>query len=380
MNSTAANPVIVLLRQRRGMLTLAMLFPLAAVTTWLSLRPPPGVPVDAVSTHQNWADESSCIDCHEQAEHYFSTGHAQTLRPAADPSSLERLQQVAAAEELAGEQTSIRFTNGGVYASTRVGERLNEVPLDWCFGSGQHACTWTSTMPDSSSATDQLEFRWTWYHGGVIDVTPGQPQQPTPGYFGKLGVLHDGPKAMRCFSCHADYLPDDSGRIDEGRIQPGISCQRCHGPRQAHVASDGELTPSGWRARDRMDAVHRCAQCHRRAEELPPEAIDPHDESIVRFQPVGLVQSKCFTQSEMTCTTCHDPHLPMAAQDSRGLWQCVQCHNPQRSEHVLCAAGEDDRCLECHMPAVRMEAPIAFTDHWIRVRDGSSPHAVAPQP
>ncbi|MEZ6134845.1 MAG: multiheme c-type cytochrome [Pirellulaceae bacterium] len=329
---------------------------------------------DAVHSQAGWADEASCIDCHEQAEFFSRTGHAQTLRPASDATSLEALRRVSNSPRLAAEGTRLEFDADRVFAVTGMespGTSLADavrVQLDWCFGSGLHAQTWTATLLDSSGATDQLEFRWSLYHGELVDRTPGQPTDPTDGRLGKLGVLFDGPKSARCFACHANYVPEFQGAIDERGILPGVTCQRCHGPRQSHVASDGEFSDPHWSSKDRLESVHRCAQCHRRADELTAEEVTTENKAIVRFQPVGLVQSKCFTHSQMTCTTCHDPHLPPDMQELHRIDQCVQCHQPDNIDHVTCGAGESSDCLRCHMPKVQMDAPVAFTDHWIRVR------------
>ncbi len=339
------------------------------VTAWSARLPPDPVPVDAVSSRHGWADEASCIDCHRQAEAFAQTGHAQTLMRATHPTSRALLASLAADTQVRAEQTQIDASPDAVVVRTSDGLTTTRVELDWCFGSGMHARTWTSILPDSTGASDLLEFRWSWYHGNVIDVTPGQPRQASQGHYGKLGVLFDGPKAFRCFACHSSYLPERSGAIPEEQLVPGIGCQRCHGPRQQHVDSDGDYSDPAWRAADRMDAVNRCGQCHRRADELRAEELTTDNTAIVRFQPVGLVQSACFVGSEMTCTTCHNPHTPASQQDMRGIWQCVQCHSPEHPQHVLCGAGEADDCLMCHMPAVQMDAPVRFTDHWIRIRD-----------
>ncbi|GIW98638.1 MAG: hypothetical protein KatS3mg111_1971 [Pirellulaceae bacterium] len=351
------------------MAPLGLLVTLLTLGSYAALRPiPTRVPPDAVQSTVGMVDESTCAECHSEADSFAQTGHARTLRPANDPLSLDLLRQMAAADKPRQAGLDIEFRDDKVLAVHRAGDRERKVELKWCFGSGEHACTWTSTLPDSLGAIDLLEFRYTWFHGeGVFDISPGQPQQDSAGYFGPLGVLFDGPKARRCFSCHTTYLPIRDGVIEEAHVRGGVTCQRCHGPRARHVASEGEFRDPRWKVQDQMDAIHRCAQCHRRAEEQPPESIWPGNPDIVRFQPVGLVQSACFQNSAMTCTTCHDPHRPLADQNSRGRWQCIQCHDPDADHHVTCAAGEMDGCIDCHMPSVRMEAPIEFTDHWIRV-------------
>ena len=326
------------------------------------------VAVDALEDRSDLADESRCADCHSQATYFWETGHAQTLTLATDEPSRALLATFNSSELPRSEDTLVQVLEDRIVARHHQGEEFHEIELKWCFGSGQHARTWTSTMSDSIGGTDQLEFRWTWYHSeNSFDITPGQPLEPSPGVFGSLGVLFDGPKSRRCFACHATYLPESNGAIDEPKIHAGVTCQRCHGPRGKHVATSGEHLNQQWLYSDRMTSIHRCAQCHRRAEELEPDTIRAGNPDIVRFQPVGMVQSACFINSEMTCTTCHDPHLPFSRQDSRGIWQCVQCHNPNQDDHVLCGAGNGDDCIRCHMPSVEMSTPVTFVDHWIRV-------------
>jgi hypothetical protein len=329
--------------------------------------------VDIAAIPTGWADESRCADCHEQQpDAVLQPGQARTLAPASDPDSLRVLRRLEASSIGRTEKVHVEVVDDQIYVVNRSGEVTITVKLDWCFGSGTHARTWVSTLPDSFNATNLLELRWTWYHSlSDFDVTPGQPEVAGRTAVGQMGLLFDGPRAWRCFDCHSTRLSLNDGRIEESHIQAGVTCQRCHGPRQSHVASEGEWHDPLWAVADRDDAVGRCAECHRSVEEQRAHEIRQDNPDIVRFQPVGLSQSACFTKSQMSCTTCHDPHRPMGEQDSKGIWQCLQCHNSDQPDHVLCGKGMRDRCLGCHMPPVKTEVPVAFTDHWIRVRDES---------
>ncbi|MCA9054569.1 MAG: hypothetical protein KDA75_12070 [Planctomycetaceae bacterium] len=318
-----------------------------------------------------WADEQSCSDCHEQALEFSETGHARTLHRAEEPELVGLLKQLA--DEPAARESGVRIDESehGLFAVHHVDGVDRRVQLDWCFGSGHHARTWGGVLDDSWGTSDLLEFRWTWYSAlERFGVTPGQPADIDPSYFGGLGLLFDHPKARRCFGCHATRYQLDNGHLIQDSVVPGVTCQRCHGPRATHVASEGEHSDFSWRGISQLESVHRCAECHRRAEEQKPEDIREDNPEISRFQPVGLLQSPCFQRSpELTCITCHDPHRPMSAQDSRGDWQCIQCHDGAHADRPLCGAGESSDCLRCHMPKVESSIPIRFTDHWIRIRD-----------
>ncbi|MDA1252226.1 MAG: multiheme c-type cytochrome [Planctomycetota bacterium] len=341
----------------------------ARLDFWLPFR-------DAVEIPIGLADESGCVECHEQAESFSLTGHARTLTRATHPDSLAALRQLkqtasALAEGLRVELPSEETSSNAVRVTQSSGEEArSELKLDWCFGSGEHARTWVGTLNDSWGATDLVEFRWTHFHAtGGFDVTPGQVDSPPPGYFQGLGVLYDAPKARSCFACHATSLTVSEGRLDAASLKPGVTCQRCHGSRQAHVDSEGKVGDSFWRTATQLESVNRCGQCHRRADEQEPDTITTDNVDIVRFQPVGLVQSACFRGSpQMTCMTCHDPHRPLSAQDSLGIRQCVQCHDGAEGHDPFCGAGHRDDCLRCHMPKIQSRRPVEFTDHWIRIR------------
>ncbi|MCR9198551.1 MAG: cytochrome c3 family protein [Planctomycetaceae bacterium] len=325
---------------------------------------------DAVFRHDGWADSASCGECHEQAEEFDQTGHAQTLLPATAPHSVQLLQMLEDSDIGQKQRVTIDAAGEQLLLARTTESGTTRAAVGWCVGSGTHARTWVSILPDSMGATDLLEYRWTWFRDGQdFAVTPGHPDVVPPTGAGCLGLQFDGPRAVRCFSCHATRLGTREDRVDEAHLVAGVRCQRCHGPRGEHVASGGEITNDSWRFEDREESVRRCGQCHRNAEEFTAEELRPNNTVLPRFQPVGLTQSSCYLLSELSCTSCHDPHKPLSAQDSLGDWQCVQCHSPEHNSQTLCAAGHSADCVRCHMPKVRQpDSPLKFTDHWIRIR------------
>ena len=358
---------------RRLSLFVGLILGMMVLTQFRSNGSSSSFPVPSVGGGE-YVEEKVCADCHlEQAEFFSQTGHARTLQPASDPESLALLNEFHKVATQKDETLNVDIDPEGIVVSSQIGSENQNLELDWCFGSGTHARTWVGTLPDSWGERDLVEFRWSWFHElEDFDITPGQSVQKGTGYFAALGTLFDTPKARRCFSCHSTVLPQDQGRTDFQKLHPGVTCQRCHGPRQDHVESGGEVRERFWSNASQLDSIRRCGECHRIAEDQKPEEIQPDNPDIVRFQPVGLVQSPCFKNSpQLTCVTCHNPHQPLSAQNPGGIWQCVQCHDPKDDNHVLCSAGKLDNCLECHMPKVQVFENIQFTDHWIRVREPS---------
>lgn len=379
MKSVTGVPLIVMRRAgelltNKRLIVVALVFGVFAL--WRISAPHSAKPQDRIAVSSGWADEQRCVECHQQAVDFGRTGHARTLRLAVDVDSVVHLRRLSEDAPQLDEALRLHFSDDHVHAVDSGHGVDRQLPLDWCFGSGRHACTWVGTLSDSWGTTDLVEFRWTWYSAlERFDVTPGQPPTRGDDHFGGLGVLFDHPKARRCFACHASFLPMHEGRLDESKIKAGVTCQRCHGPQQKHVKSGGAFVPESLHRLSQSESVRRCAQCHRSADEQSSADITRENREIVRFQPVGLVQSACFQKSStLTCVTCHDPHRPLEAQDSGGIWQCVQCHDSTKPDRTACQAGHRENCLKCHMPKVRGAAPLFFTDHWIRVRhDEASP-------
>jgi formate-dependent nitrite reductase cytochrome c552 subunit len=49
--------------------------------------------------------------------------------------------------------------------------------------------------------------------------------------------------------------------------------------------------------------------------------------------------------------------------------RCLECHTRANSQEPDCPQQTlVSDCVGCHMPKVKMNAPVSFTDHWTRVR------------
>jgi hypothetical protein len=150
----------------------------------------------------------------------------------------------------------------------------------------------------------------------------------------------------------------------------------------------GETTIERLSSLPPLEAVERCGECHRRAEDFD-NAIFHDNKSIVRFAPVGLTQSPCFLKqadvkladgntARMDCATCHDPHVGSIRPEMISI-SCGKCHQGTAETAGHCTSPETAaNCLPCHMPQVPMNEELSFTDHWIRVRSKESPRPTLP--
>ncbi len=190
-----------------------------------------------------------------------------------------------------------------------------------------------------------------------------------------------------CLQCHASRVQPVAGTTNGYAAPPfregGVSCERCHGAGEAHIAGRGKMINPAKLAPDRRDSI--CAQCH-----LSGEARIARAGAEGSFRPGGLLsdsqvvfewsgnpdmnvtshferlaESACKKASgdRLWCGSCHDPHRAPAEAEKAGFYRakCLECH--QAAE---CSRGPD--CAGCHMPKrpVRDVQHSAYTDHAIR--------------
>jgi hypothetical protein len=272
-----------------------------------------------------------------------------------------------------------------------------QVSVDYAIGSGDQAITFLYRTNDNKLI--ELPISWYAEQGGHWGMSPGYDRAAHPGF--------SRPVSYRCMFCHNAYpdIPKGYADVEGASVFPvdlpqGIDCQRCHGPGAAHadavrrgrpvqdiraaIVNPSRLTPEL-----QMDV---CMQCHLEttSAELPGSLMKfnrgvfsyqpgqplgdysqyfdhapntGHDDKLeIVSQAYRLRQSACFlkSQGKLTCTTCHNPHQPAAANPDA---VCGTCHQPhQASEHI--AAGS---CVQCHMPKRQASDAIhiAITDHRI---------------
>ncbi len=245
-------------------------------------------------------------------------------------------------------------------------------PLNFAVGSGKHAVTFL-TLLQGGTETVAVEHRMTWFRNGEhTGITPGQTKSKpdlSMSYFGN--VIH-GHEMHRCVNCHVT-----TGKIVGAEIYnltAGVRCERCHGPGAEHAAAaaSGEIVialnaiKGHWTG---PEEVAMCGECHRMPHDISSEMLKEYPKIVTRFQPIGLLQSRCYLQSDgaLRCTTCHDAHSSLESRSiERQTESCRSCHSTE--SQTLCGVGETTSCIDCHMPPIELVHGVSFHDHWIRVR------------
>ena len=331
--------------------------------------------ISTVSSTPTFVGRDTCKDCHaENHRLHGSSGHASTFAKAGDSVIVKKLVgQTFDAGEPYGSFT-YALEQGSLLA--RLPDRFGNdpFPLQFALGSGHNAITLLTLLPDEEEGTIGIEHRVSWYGtDDTLDITPGQVGKVPeigPEFF---GTTFRGQTLDACVSCHVT-----SGKIVGQEIVdliPNVNCERCHGPASEHVRqARASATPPPF-AVGRADwttesELRLCGSCHRMPSDLSKKDLRDYPKRVVKFQPVGLLRSRCFLESEgrMKCTTCHNPHMRVGAKTKQAYQQdCISCHGVDSQHQVACPVSPRQRCIECHMPQFKFERDITFHDHWIRV-------------
>ena len=316
----------------------------------------------------SYIGNSACITCHPSEARLYSTSrHAHAVRPM-NPPLLGSLAPPLG--RIPGTDVDLLHDASGY--RIRVQRNGFTTPLTLAMGSGKTGMTYISFFHGSVLELGRSYFpsRRTWY------ITPGHQFAPRSS----VAVVYDAEGSRQCLGCHTTTLPAGSV-VPEDRFL-GVGCESCHGPGSEHVRApvrNGDPssieTFQGWTA-TRINEM--CGRCHRLQ-----RTIDPHTKYATmtnRFQPYGLMRSRCFLESGQTlsCLRCHDPHSDARTTMTSYERVCLQCHGgashavaPGDHPGKPCPVNPTRGCISCHMPTRQVfegtSIPTTMVDHWIRV-------------
>jgi tetratricopeptide (TPR) repeat protein len=345
---------------------------------------------------------AACTGCHaEIAKTYRLTGMGHSFYRPAPQSMVEDFTTRNRFYHRASDRTYNMLQRDGKFYQQRHfagfdGKPAGEVEMqaDYVIGSGNHARSYLHRSPEGRL----IELPVSWYAagGGYWGMSPGYDRPDHQDF--------QRPVGFNCLFCHNGYPRGFSGDqpVFRGELPEGIDCQRCHGPGGAHVeaASTGKSTPEAIRraivnpARlNRNLQLDICMQCHLEPTSGPLPNMLPRfgrgpfsyrpgqplgetflffdqapgagrdDKFEIAHQAYRLRKSRCFLESQMTCSTCHNPHdIPRAqAAQAHYVAACTTCHATPHTP-----AG----CIECHMPKRRTDdaVHVVMTDHYIQRR------------
>jgi predicted CXXCH cytochrome family protein len=212
-----------------------------------------------------------------------------------------------------------------------------------------------------------------------------------------------------CVTCHVgrmDFKPAQADCFGNPAVlEPGIGCERCHGPGREHIAwHESQPRPSSAdpivNPKDLEFAAREavCLQCHftgfdrvvrsgkSEYDFRPGDRLTDVWLTFVRdSQAAGaavshveqLQSSQCYiqSQSQLGCTSCHDPHRSPSPDERVAFYRerCLTCHADADRGCELPVAqrlerSSADSCIDCHMPSRSADdvPHTALTDHRLR--------------
>ena len=355
-----------------------------------------------------YVGDEACADCHEDLyRSYHRTGMGRSVSrfdPTTAPERFDADVQVYDARSDLHYEPFVRgdtlfqreFRTDG--SGQVVYERIH--PVEWVIGSGNAT---RSYLMNVNGHVTQMPLTW-YVDSARWDLSPGYEQ---------INQRFSRPISHECMTCH-NGLPGYSlfTQSHYTDVPEGITCERCHGPGGPHVERrlaglgppEGQPDPTIVNAAhlDRSLQLAICQQCHltgitvfkqgddvtsyrpgrplaahRTVFALEEERDDPERFGIASHAE-RLAQSACYEHSAMTCTTCHDPHRPVAELGADYFNEvCQGCHTPTReTREVMCSREEthgsaeatSGNCIGCHLQkSGTSDIPhVTFTDHWIR--------------
>ena len=262
-----------------------------------------------------------------------------------------------------------------------------EKKIDYIIGSGQHT---NSHLFSINGYLHQLPYTF-YTQEKKADLPPGYEDGNNSRFSRKIG--------MECISCHNAYPNYIEGSINKYHSLPsGIDCERCHGPGEVHVKRklSGEfidtskyidysiVNPAKLNKELQFDI---CSRCHLQGISIlkngkkwndfkPGEKLnhtmdiflskhENNEDFIMASHVDRLKQSSCFTQGDLTCISCHDPHKSVLKKSGNFFNnKCNSCHSTCKTN-----TAENIDCISCHMPkSSSIDIPhVTITDHKISV-------------
>ncbi|QDV41335.1 hypothetical protein Enr13x_11730 [Stieleria neptunia] len=318
-----------------------------------------------------------CRECHpENFELHQHSGHADTFATTLESEVAKRFADKALD---AGEPYGVfqyRFGEDGLQTRRMADPNQGPFRLQYVLGSGRNAMTLLTLIDDNGPEVAGVEHRISWFGShGDFGLTPGHVGMVPDNETEHWGNVVRGESVRQCVSCHTTTGTVVGTEIVN--LVADVNCEKCHGPgsehvRQARTSSSPPPYSVGRKQWDLESELQLCGDCHRLPRHIDPLALREYANELLRFQPVGLLRSECYLESDGTfmCSTCHNPHQDSKTKSTADYEQdCRNCHVPDSDDHVACSVSPTDGCIECHMPAKTFEQGMVFHDHWIRVRE-----------
>lgn len=285
--------------------------------------------------------------------------------------------------------------------------------ITYIVGSGQHT---NSHIINTNGYLTQAPLTF-YTQEGKWDLPPGFEDGGNTRFNRLIG--------LECMTCHNSYPEFVEGSENKYLfVDRGISCERCHGPGEAHVNNirSGKVVDISTEIDysivnpAKLPIDHQfdiCQRCHIQGNAILNEGRSFFDfrpgmklsdvmnvfmpvfkgsenEHIMASHAERLKMSACYLESRpsretnerslypykdaLTCITCHDPHVSVKKTGVNSYNdKCKGCHS--KASRSLCTekpnilTENDNNCISCHMPrSGTTDIPhVTVHDHMIKI-------------
>lgn len=366
-----------------------------AVASSASDQTPPASP---------YAGSRSCRECHERFYRLWSTSfHGLAMQPYTRELAASRLSPMKG-EVAVGRsryRADVSGSEGWVHENGPAGRKRYRI--EHVLG-GKNVYYFLALLEKGRLQTLPLAYdvrRKQWFDTAASGMRhfPGRaPEAPVS--------WKDWPYTFNtaCYACHVSQLSTNydpaTDTYDTRWREPGINCETCHGPSEAHNRLFRELPPGAPPPSDARiisvktftPAQHNdsCSSCHAKGSALtalypPGERFFDHFDLVTLESPdyypdgrdlgenytlTSWRMSPCAQKSALNCVSCHTSsgrYRFKAAEKANDA--CLPCH----AGHVADAAAHThhradspgSRCVSCHMPVTEF-ARMRRSDHSMR--------------
>ena len=346
---------------------------------------------------------SDCISCHERFYELWSTSHHGKAMEAFSVSLAKTLEPMTEPIQVGEEKFIVEFDDGGgiLRSVSSCGEE-ETWRLRFSFG-GRNVRYFLIPMDKGKLQVAPLAYyvhQRKWYDSAGSMVRDFQDEGPADE------ALHWTDRQLTfntsCHDCHVsqlekNYNPEDDSYTTTWK-EPGINCETCHGPAEAHVlaakkaAAEGEiltdlklLTFHGDLNMAQRDST--CGPCHAKGNILtrdftPGELYFDHYDLTSyedrdfwpdgrdlgeNYTQTGWMANQCVIAGELECIHCHTSSGRFRFEDNPNQ-SCLPCHERRVDnilEHSHHTAEAGVTCVDCHMPTTA-QAFMSRSDHTFR--------------
>ena len=345
---------------------------------------------------------SDCLACHERFYELWSTSHHGKAMQAFSGAFARTLVPMSEPMDIGGTEFLIELNSaGGVMHELNAAGAKKTYPVLHALG-GKNVYFFLVPLDKGKLQVAPLAYhvhKKEWYNatGSMVRHFSNGLTDEALEWTDRQLTFNTG-----CHDCHIsqmrkNYNPEDDSYTTTWK-EPGINCEVCHGPGEAHVKAAEEAVAKGEKLTDlKLIRFHEdltlqqrdatCAPCHAKMTPLtrdfaPGELFFDHYDLLSYenpdFYPDGRDLGENYTQTawmanpcaisgQLECIHCHTSSGRFRFKDNPSQ-SCMPCHEKRVETihaHSHHPAEAKVTCVDCHMPKTA-QAHMHRSDHTFR--------------